>query len=127
MRPVFRVLEEMQGGIAREIRVMLGEEALDQKLFTEEQRERRVDAMMKCAAESTSDAERHLSWMKMHEEMGWVYGEKFDPVAKTHPNMLPWNELGDSVRSKAKIFDIVAKAGKQIGELLSTAAKSPST
>ena len=114
MRSIWFILEAMQGEIAREVRIMLGEEALDQKLFTVEQRERRVEALMKCAAESTSDAERHLSWMKMHEEMGWVYGEKFDPATKTHPNMLPWDQLDASTRSKAKIFDIVAKAGAKI-------------
>jgi len=114
---IWFILEEMQGNIAREIRVLLGEEQLDQKLFTADQRQRRVEAMQKCAAESTSDADRHLSWMKMHEDMGWVYGEKFDPAAKTHPNMMPWDQLPESTRSKAKIFDYVAKAGAKIEEL----------
>lgn len=108
----------MQGQIAREIRVMLGEEALDQKLFTQEQKDRRVEAMKKCAAESTTDADRHLSWMKMHEDMGWVYGEKFNPTLKTHPNMLPWGQLPETTRSKAKIFDIVAKAGLELEMML---------
>ena len=112
--PVWEILEKMQGEIAREVRVMLGEEQLDQKMFNQEQRNRRIEAMKKCAAESTSDAERHESWMKMHADSGWVYGEEFNPTLKTHPNLLPWHLLPDSTRSKAKIFDIVAKAGAEL-------------
>jgi len=118
MNSIWFILEEMQGEIAREVRVMLGEEQLDQKLFTIEQRERRAEALKKCAAESTSDVERHSAWMKMHEEMGWVYGEEFNPTLKTHPNMLPWDQLPPSTRSKANIFNIVAKAGLRIDEFL---------
>jgi hypothetical protein len=118
MRSIWFILEKMQGEIAKEIRVMLGEEALDQRLFTVEERERRVEAMQKCAAENTSEQARHLSWMKMHEDLGWVWGEQFDPAKKTHPNMLPWDQLPDSVKSKARIFAIVAQAGKEIEELL---------
>ena len=123
MNSVWQILEAMQGDIAREVRVMLGEEQLDQKLFTQEQRDRRIEAMKKCAAESTSDEERHLSWMKMHEEIGWVYGEEFNPTLKTHPNMKPWDELPPSTRSKAKIFDIVAKAGPLIGMLIADSSR----
>lgn len=119
MRSIWFILEKMQGEIAREIRVLLGEESLDQKLFTIVQRERRVDALMKCDADPTNDDEsRHLSWMKMHEDLGWVYGEKFDPVAKTHPNMLPWDQLDSTTRSKARIFALVARAGAEIAEFL---------
>lgn len=107
---IWSVMEQMQGGIAAEIRVMLGESPYAQSLFDDAQRKRRVEAMKKCASESTSDAERHESWMKMHLEAGWVYGEVFDPAAKTHPNLLPWEQLPPSTRSKAKIFDLVAKA-----------------
>jgi len=122
MQKVWEVLEAMQGQIAAEIRVMLGESALPQSLFTQEQRDRRIEAMKKCAAESTSDVERHESWMAMHRESGWQWGPEFDPEKKLHPNLLPWGELPESVKSKAKIFDIVAKAGRGIEiELLSQA------
>jgi len=114
MQTVWEILEAMQGQIAAEIRVMLGEAALAQSLFTQEQRDRRIEAMKKCAAESTSDVERHESWMAMHREQGWQWGPEFDPAKKLHPNLLPWSELPESVKSKAKIFDIVAKAARSI-------------
>lgn len=108
---VWRTLDQMQGDVAAEIRVMLGEGPLSKDLFTEEQKQRRIVAMVKCAAESTSDTDRHDAWMKMHEEGGWKYGTTFDPVNKIHPNLLPWNQLPDTVKSKARIFNIVAKTG----------------
>jgi hypothetical protein len=111
---VWKLMEAMQGQIAAEIRVMLGEAAYAQTMFDEEQRNRRIKAMQECAACSTSDAERHEAWMKMHVEGGWVYGEQFDPVAKTHPNLKPWDELPATTRSKAKIFDIVSKTAQAL-------------
>ena len=106
---VWEIMEGMQGQIAAEIRVMLGEAAYAQAMFDDEQRKRRIAAMQECAAKSTTDAERHESWMKMHIEAGWIYGPEFDPAKKEHPNLRPWDDLPASTRSKARIFDIVSK------------------
>jgi len=114
MSPVWRAFEAMQGKIAAEIRVMLGEGPYAASLFDESQIRRRIKAMVECAAKSTSDTERHDSWCAMHRESGWVYGETFDPVAKTHPNLVEWDELPSAVKSKARIFDIVAKAAAEV-------------
>lgn len=116
---VWKLMEQLQGQIAAEIRVMLGESPYAQQIFDEEQRQRRITAMKDCALRSTSDEERHQAWMQMHVEAGWVYGEQFDPAKKTHPNLLPWHELPAATRSKAKIFDFVAKAALSIECLLS--------
>jgi hypothetical protein len=45
----------------------------------------------------------------MHVAQGWVYGEEFNPAAKTHPNLMPWEDLPASTRSKARIFDICSR------------------
>lgn len=111
---VWAISEKMQGDIARQIRVLLGEVAYDERIFTADERARRIDAMKKCAALNTTDEERHNSWCEMHRESGWVYGETFDPSTKTHPNLLPWNELPATVKVKAKVFDIVSKAARDI-------------
>lgn len=107
---IWDAMEAMQGQIAAEIRVMLGEAPIASSNFTPVDRKRRITAMRECAARSTSDAERHESWMKMHVDSGWVFGPEFDSEKKTHPNLLPWDQLPAATRSKARIFDIVAKA-----------------
>lgn len=106
---VFSAVESMQAEIAREVRVLLGEEQYDQRIFSAADKQRRIEALKKCAAEQTSDAERHESWMQMHFEQGWKYGPELKPAEKEHPNLLPWDQLPPSTRSKARIFDICAK------------------
>jgi len=116
--PVWRAMEAMQGKIAAEIRVMLGEGPYAVNLFDETQIRRRIKAMAECAAKATTDTERHDSWTAMHREMGWVSGETFDPVAKTHPNLVEWEELPSEVKSKARIFDIVSKTALELSTML---------
>lgn len=48
--------------------------------------------------------EAHDSWMEAYFEMGWVYGEKRDVEAKTHPDLLPFNELPKDEQDKDAIF-----------------------
>ena len=35
----------------------------------------------------------HNSWMKQKVDTGWVYGEEKNPEAKTHPCIVPFEEL----------------------------------
>lgn len=46
----------------------------------------------------------HISWMKQKLEEGWVYGEVKDPAAKTHPCMVPFNQLPVEQQAKDYIF-----------------------
>jgi len=52
---------------------------------------------------TTPEAE-HDSWMRAYEEMGWTYGPVRDAVAKTHPDMVPFDDLPESERQKDAIF-----------------------
>ena len=111
---IWALFERMQAEIAREVRVLLGEEQYDQRIFSEADRQRRIDAMKKCAAEQTTDAARHESWMQMHFGQGWKYGPELKPAEKEHPNLLPWDQLPASTRSKARIFDICARYAAEL-------------
>lgn len=48
--------------------------------------------------------EAHDSWWHKYEEMGWKYGEVRDTVAKTHPDMVAFNDLPKDERDKDEIF-----------------------
>ena len=37
--------------------------------------------------------QNHENWMKCKTEQGWVYGEVKDFEKKTHPDLVPFNEL----------------------------------
>lgn len=114
---IWRLLEETQGQIAAEIRVMLNEPAIPPSNFTPENQRRRIESMKVCAS-SKSDEERHDDWIAKHVAEGWVYGDSFDSALKTHPNLVPWEQLPRAVKSKTRIFDICAKAAASIEALL---------
>jgi len=48
--------------------------------------------------------EAHDSWVKAYTDMGWVYGPERDPVKKTHPDMVPFDQLPKDERDKDAIF-----------------------
>ena len=48
--------------------------------------------------------EAHDSWWRKYEEMGWVYGAVRDTEKKTHPDMVPFNDLPKDERDKDEIF-----------------------
>lgn len=113
MEQVWKQFEELQGKIAAEIRVMLGEPPIDPKNFGPESQARRIKAMKECCATSVTDEQRHEKWLKQHQEAGWTEGE-YNEEAKTHPNMLPWECLPRPVQAKARIFDMCAKAAAEL-------------
>lgn len=46
----------------------------------------------------------HQNWMKQKVAEGWVYGKTKDPVDRTHPCMLPFDELPESQKRKDLLF-----------------------
>lgn len=52
----------------------------------------------------------HLSWYAEKVANGWVYGEVKDPVEKTHPCLVPYDELPRAQRLKDDFFFAVVKA-----------------
>lgn len=59
-----------------------------------------------------SPSESHESWMKQKVEDGWVYGDYKDPKKKTHPCILPYEELPESQRVKDYLFKAVVDSLK---------------
>jgi hypothetical protein len=41
----------------------------------------------------TAAIAEHERWCAERRRQGWIYGKKEDPVAKTHPCMLPWDQI----------------------------------
>lgn len=48
----------------------------------------------------------HEKWMADKVAEGWVYGEVKDAEAKTHPCILPYNELTSEHKAKDYIFKL---------------------
>lgn len=46
----------------------------------------------------------HDNWLAEKEADGWVYGETKDPEAKTHPCMVPFDQLPPEQQAKDVLF-----------------------
>lgn len=56
------------------------------------------------------DSASHDSWMKEKVDGGWVFGEVKDPEAKTHPCIVPFDELPPEQQAKDRLFRAVVHA-----------------
>lgn len=55
-------------------------------------------------------ADMHGFWMADKRADGWVYGPVKDPEAKTHPCMVPYDQLPPEQRAKDALFLAVVRA-----------------
>jgi hypothetical protein len=56
---------------------------------------------------NTKPEDSHNSWMKEKIENGWVWGEVKDSEKKTHPCIVPYDQLPQEQRSKDYIFKAI--------------------
>lgn len=62
---------------------------------------------------SGSPEELHGSWMQAYFELGWTYGEKYDRDKKTHPDLVPYAQLGQLERDKDSVFVALCEIARQ--------------
>lgn len=62
----------------------------------------------------TTPEQSHEEWLKDKEQNGWVYGETKDLANKTHPNILPYDQLPPEQRAKDHLFKAVIKLIKDL-------------
>ena len=62
---------------------------------------------------SFSPEKLHDDWVKAYINMGWVYGEEYSRENKTHPDMIPYNELGQLERDKDEVFVALCEIARQ--------------
>ena len=53
---------------------------------------------------SESPEELHGGWMQAYIANGWIYGEAYDPEARTHPDLVPFARLNQLEQDKDAIF-----------------------
>lgn len=62
---------------------------------------------------SSSPEELHGSWMQAYFAMSWVYGEQYNREAKTHPDLVPYAQLGQLERDKDAVFVALCEIARQ--------------
>jgi hypothetical protein len=51
-----------------------------------------------------------VRWCAQKENDGWVYGPQKDAVAKTHPCLVPYEQLSADQRKKDRLFFAIVPA-----------------
>ena len=62
---------------------------------------------------NTSPKELHEDWVIAYTKMGWVFGEKRDTKEKTHPDMVPYECLGQLEKDKDEVFIALCDIARQ--------------
>ena len=62
---------------------------------------------------SRSPEELHGSWMQAYFAMGWQYGSAYSREAKTHPDLVPYANLGQLERDKDAVFVALCEIARQ--------------
>lgn len=73
------------------------------------QKESAVNGVFK-ALEGATPEQMHQNWCDVKTRDGWVYGETKDPEAKTHPCLVPYDQLPPEQRVKDHLFSAVVAA-----------------
>lgn len=87
-----------------------------QKDWAEAEQWQRDSAIMgvefRLANPDAGEDTQHNAWMKDKIDAGWVYGEVKDADAKTHPCIVPFNELPEFQQKKDALFCAIVDALK---------------
>ncbi len=73
------------------------------------QRDSAVDGVKAALAGATPE-QLHENWLRFKEAGGWIYGETKSQAAKTHPCMLPYDQLPPDQRLKDDLFAAIVRA-----------------
>jgi hypothetical protein len=58
--------------------------------------------------------QNHENWMKCKSEQGWIYGAVKDFERKTHPDMVPFNELPKVEKDKDIMDSLMNKEAEKL-------------
>ncbi|QDH48000.1 hypothetical protein PQB78_gp87 [Arthrobacter phage Xenomorph] len=75
------------------------------------------------ALEGKTSEQLHQAWCDHKVDEGWRYGEKKDSEAKTHPCLIPYDELPEEQKLKDSVFGSIVMAFEDFAKAQMTAAK----
>jgi len=62
---------------------------------------------------SSSPAELHGGWVQSYIALGWTYGPERSVEAKTHPDMVPYDQLEQREQEKDEVFIALCEIARQ--------------
>lgn len=80
---------------------------------SDETKELTIEGVLNHLFNDLTPEESHEQWMKNKLEQGWTYGEIKDESNKTHPCIVPYEELPLEQKSKDYIFKAICDFHKE--------------
>jgi hypothetical protein len=66
-----------------------------------------------CGPDRCASAEQlHADWVEAYRKNGWKWGPDRSLANRTHPDMVPYNELGELERDKDEVFIILCELAR---------------
>jgi hypothetical protein len=65
---------------------------------------------VRAALEGVTPEELHAEWCRNKAAQGWRWGEFKDPILKTHPCLVPYDQLPEEQRVKDRVFTAIVAA-----------------
>ncbi len=62
----------------------------------------------------TNPGDSHAAWLSHKIQTGWRYGEKFDQIQQTHPNLVVFERLTPAQQAKDFIFVAIIRQMEQL-------------
>ena len=89
---------------------ILSEEKKEWKLVDSDDKAKLLNAVNRAIEKRITDPSvSHGEWITDMIKDGWQYGEKYDEVKKTHPCMIPYDQLPVGQQTKDYIFLAILK------------------
>lgn len=67
------------------------------------------------AANTLTPEQLHQKWYDFKIAHGWVYGDVKDDEAKTHPCLVPYDQLPDEQKYKDALFQVIVRTMTSLG------------
>ncbi len=72
-----------------------------------------VEAQIAAQEQALSISDRHHMWVHDRIQNGWVYGSRISNENKTHPHLLPYNDLPKSYLDRDRLIVSIIDALKK--------------
>ena len=67
-----------------------------------------------CGEERSNSPEQlHQTWMDAYFKNGWIYSDTYDRVRRWHPDLVPYEQLGQLEQDKDAVFVALCEIARQ--------------
>ena len=94
------------------LRVVLGESPSPNWIDLDSESKLSVIEGVQHALSGKTSEELHESWCRYKEDHGWKYGPVQNAEAKTHPNLVAYDQLPESQKLKDALFKAIVEVFK---------------